>query len=590
MGLAPGYRVAIYDETDTHAPVLLGFAQPVANLRGVYSFTFPNALNDGSHFLSAKIQMIDPADNDTAGTLTRATGFGPRSQSLEIVVDTIAPQVFFGVASNPIDGLAEDQGVIPQPSTLIDKKTNDRTPTIWGTAEANAIVRVYADLTPANGVDNFDLLLGMAVAVPNDGTNQYPNGQWTITSLVDLNNPAYFPVDGLRRLLVTAEDLAGNLKPGPVAAQALTIFLDTQGPQVTNVQIASALAYDLFDPKPSAGPTPRTDALTISFRDFPIRETEFPNPAINPLVGVNPGHYILRGDANGIIPIQSITFIGDPSVPGQAATGRVVLTFFSPLLDDRYTLTINDDVVDDVGNKLDGESNAIQPLETPTFPSGDGQPGGDFVARFTIDSRSEIGSVGQGGIYVDINGNYHFDPANLDHANRDLVFEFGLNTDRYIAGKFNPAAAVTQDGFDRIAGADNDSLDGGADDDLLLGEEGHDTILGGTGDLASDSVGSRGDDILNGGAGNDSLSGQDGDDVILGGIGNDKLVGGNGNDTLSGEAGKDTLSGDAGTDTLFGGADLDSFINPAAGEKNEDGIYADSIFYKRLDLLLTACP
>ena len=451
VGLAPGYRVAIYDEGDTHAPVLLGFAQPVANLRGVYSFTFPNALTDGSHFLSAKLQMIDPADNDTAaGTQTRATGFGPRSQSLEIIVDTVAPPVFFGAAAIANDGLIPDQGVIPQPAFFVDNKTNDQTPTFWGTAEANTVIRVFADLTPANGVDNFDLLVGLTVTLPTDGTNQFPNGQWRVTSTVDFNNPAFFPVDGLRRLLVTAEDLAGNLKSGG-AAQALDVFLDTQGAQVTNVQITSALTYDLFDPKPSLGPTPRTDGLTISFRDFPIRTAGFPNPAVNPIVAVNPGHYVLRGDANGIIPISSITFVGDPSVPGSAATGRVLLTFPAPLLDDRYTLTVNDGVVDDVGNKLDGESNAIQPLETPGFPSGDGQPGGDFVARFTIDSRSEIGAVGQGGITIDINGNMHFDPTNTDFVNRDLVFEVGLNTDRYIAGKFNPAAAVIQDGFDRIA-------------------------------------------------------------------------------------------------------------------------------------------
>ena len=93
-----------------------------------------------------------------------------------------------------------------------------------------------------------------------------------------------------------------------------------------------------------------------------------------------------------------------------------------------------------------------RPQESPNFPSGDVVPGGNFVARFTIDSRSEIGAVGQGGITIDINGNMHFDPTNTDFVNRDLVFEFGLNTDRYVAGKFNPAAAVTQDGFDRIAG------------------------------------------------------------------------------------------------------------------------------------------
>ncbi len=49
------------------------------------------------------------------------------------------------------------------------------------------------------------------MAVPIDGTNAFPGGQWNLTSTVDLNNPAFFPHDGLRNLLVTAEDLAGNV-------------------------------------------------------------------------------------------------------------------------------------------------------------------------------------------------------------------------------------------------------------------------------------------------------------------------------------------------------------------------------------------
>ena len=69
-----------------------------------------------------------------------------------------------------------------------------------------------------------------------------------------------------------------------------------------------------------------------------------------------------------------------------------MLTFANPLPDDRYTLTIKDNVVDPAGNKLDGESNAIEPNGAPSFPSGDGQPGGNFVARFTVDSRPEIGT------------------------------------------------------------------------------------------------------------------------------------------------------------------------------------------------------
>ncbi len=1052
----PGYRVAIFIEGDPQQPTVdpqrvIGFATKVAGVNGVYRFDFDDAisaadrnLTDGSHFISAKVQIVDPATPTD-------TGFGDRSQPLEIVVDTIVPPVFFGNSAIADDGMIPDQGVIPQPTFFIDNKTNDQTPTFWGTAEANAIIRVFADQTPADGIDNFDVLLGLTVALPEDGTNQFPNGQWRVTSTVDLNNPTFFPVDGLRRILVTAEDVAGNLNPAaPVLAQALDIFVDTQGPQVTNVQITSALAYDLFDPKSLVGqiprpvPTPRTDGLTISFRDFPSRTTGFPNPALNPLVAENPGHYVLRGDANGIVPISTITFIDDLTAPG-LATGRVLLTFDSPLLDDRYTLTINDDVVDDVGNKLDGESNATQPLETPTFPSGDGQPGGDFIARFTIDSRVEIGGVGQGGASIDINGNFHFDPTNTDFVNRDLVFDMGVNTDALFAGKFNLPGAVTQDGFDRIGaygklnnqyrwlldftndgrpdhsvvsglqingrpiagdfnlahvgdeiglfdgttwyfdtnnnnnidssdqrftgnlrglpivgdfdgdglddlgvhradtnvfafdlttaadgtpgvrdgnsdytiqfnatvalgqtplfpgvlerpfagdfnldgiddiglmvphrdgvssnnagsefyifqsipadaaagtagalnhqfspkplgvdlyaqfgsriatplvgnfdpppsgsnnpgpgglnpldpvevipstplvvtlpksggpftvlqvndnlhirkangtevmtprpvsgissvqiigssaadvvvldsslngysesfrfegangadrldasrvnfavtfdggagndnflgggganhflggvgndqavggegndlldggagndvltgnggadnllggagndrldagsgndelrggaghdnmvggegndrlhgeadndkifgsagndtirgGAGNDSIDGGADDDVLLGEDGKDTILGGTGDLETDPLGSRGDDIISGGAGDDQLNGQDGNDTVLGGAGKDKLIGGNGNDILSGEEGIDSLQGDTGTDVLLGGQALDSFINPAIGEKNEDGLFNDVVFFTRLEDLLTAFP
>ena len=40
------------------------------------------------------------------------------------------------------------------------------------------------------------------------------------------------------------------------------------------------------------------------------------------------------------------------------------------------TLTVFDSLVDDAGNALDGENNF------PVFPSGDGQPGGDFVVQF----------------------------------------------------------------------------------------------------------------------------------------------------------------------------------------------------------------
>ena len=44
------------------------------------------------------------------------------------------------------------------------------------TAEANSIVRVYADLNLNGSVDAFDPLLGQTVATPLDGTNAQFSG------------------------------------------------------------------------------------------------------------------------------------------------------------------------------------------------------------------------------------------------------------------------------------------------------------------------------------------------------------------------------------------------------------------------------
>src|SRR5262249_33938707 len=103
-------------------------------------------------------------------------------------------------------------------------------------------------------------------------------------------------------------------------------------------------------------------------------------------------------------------------------------------------------------NALDGENNAAQPLETPSFPSGDGQPGGAFVARFTVDSRPELGTYVNGVAYVDINGNGTFDPTGEDNdfTNRDLAFVFGNRADQLFAGDFAAAGATSASGFDQL--------------------------------------------------------------------------------------------------------------------------------------------
>lgn len=242
--------------------------------------------------------------------------------------------------------------------------------------------------------------------------------------------------------------------------------LDNIGPQVTDVCITDNPAtpgdecdYNLFAPKPETdGPTPLVDRLTISIRDLVERFPGFLYPALNEAIALSPGHYRVVGDANGIIPIRSVTVVNDPVIVGQPATASIVLEFYAPLPDDRFTLFVSDSLRDPTGVNLDGESNAAEPQDPPSFPSGDGVPGGEFVARFTVDSRPEIGVWSAGSVYVDTNGNNTWDPTNTDYTNRDITYVLGFTSDNLFAGDFSAITSgqagpvVVADGFDKLGG------------------------------------------------------------------------------------------------------------------------------------------
>ena len=537
-GLTAGYRVAIYEEGTTTTPTgpgpngLWGYATMIAP--GVYQFNFgntttnnlfgPAALTNGSHFLTARVEIIDPAA--TPGPVN-VQARGIRSTPLEIIVDAEAPTAAFGDLVSIVDGLhpSSDSSVPGIAPTISDRVTNDTTPAFWGTAEANSIVRAYLDVDASGTISGSDILLGQAVAVPNDGGDQAPFGQWQLTSTIDLNSPLVLTAlvssrDGLRRILISAEDTAGNLAMPAAAATpqlSLDIFIDTQGPQLIDpdnggalqtIQIAnpaplgpanSINSYNLFAVKPAnaaQGPTPLVSGLTIHIRDLPARVIPFiyqaiqapplagsiipPLASVSPLAGapaiaalapipvpggasaLNPADFSVIGDANGPIPILSAYFV-PVAAPGPAASpalGYIVLTFHSAaagdfLPDDRFTLNIRDTLVDPANNALDGENQGLSvPAGNLFTPTGDGKPGGSFVARFTVDSRPEAATFGQGGIFVDANGNWTFDPGANDASNRDLTFQFGIDTDFIFSGRHSAGqtlATRTTNGFDKLA-------------------------------------------------------------------------------------------------------------------------------------------
>jgi hypothetical protein len=464
------YRIAVYDDTNPVTPIFLGYATTVAGQTGVFQYkvTPAQALADGQHDIEAKVEIDSPSSATNPPPAVPGAPFKDvgAPASFQVIIDTQAPPVFFGTAANGNNGLdaGSDSGIPGDPNqaaTLSDRDTNVTTPTFYGVAEANAIIRLYADPNGADPgvIDNGDIYLGQTTATPLDGTNQDPNGRWVLTSNVNLNDPKFgFPFDGTRTILVTAEDAAGNVS----APQLLKIFLDTQGPQISGVGIGGNPGFNLFGLKPAEStapptptPTPPVNSLVISVVDNPNRDTvDFGpgvggnNVAIAADLAAQPGTYVLTGENTGVVAIASVTVVNNPVVNGQPATATITLNFASPLPDDRFTLSINkQNVVDLAGNQLAGFTNAFQPVGVVTFPSGNTSL--TFLASFTVNSRLHIGTYASGSVALDLNGNGVFDPNNPDAVNRDATFTLGFPTDRLFAGTFADSAGVVS-GFDKL--------------------------------------------------------------------------------------------------------------------------------------------
>lgn len=425
--------------------VVSGFANPVGTGGFLWSFTVPDAvaLTNGEYFVSAAVQIVDNQQ-------PRATGRTQLSQPLTLLIDTRPPFVSFGTSVSMFDGLhpTSDTSIPSQPDTLVDRITSDTTPTFWGVAEANATVRVYVRDAANNLV-----LIGETVATPGGGNN-VGEGRWTLTSSIDMNDPllGFTELDGLRQFEVFAEDIAGNVTE---ISDTLEVFFDTQGPVIAAVQIAGNPDFDLFGLKgaaalpPIGGPTPPVNGLTIQFQDFPNRIDGFLYPAVNQTQALTPGNYRLVGQRVGIVPITSVVF-ADGTVAGGPGLASVTLMFASPLPDDRYTLTVFDNIRDTAGNRLDGEFAGFDfPVDDDPFPSGDLVPGGDFVVQFTVDSLPEIGVWSAGTVLLDANGN-----SRMDGGPGDLAFDLGFSSDYIFSGNFvdrrtDPNAVAN--GFDKLA-------------------------------------------------------------------------------------------------------------------------------------------
>ncbi|MEZ6091925.1 MAG: hypothetical protein R3C05_28750 [Pirellulaceae bacterium] len=95
-----GYRVAVFleggpQQAGTNPQTPIGYASPGWQSRclcfdfGVDAIPGATALTltSGSHFISAAVEMIDPSIDAAPAGLPNNTGFGPRSESFEIVLN-----------------------------------------------------------------------------------------------------------------------------------------------------------------------------------------------------------------------------------------------------------------------------------------------------------------------------------------------------------------------------------------------------------------------------------------------------------------------------------------------------------------------
>ena len=169
-----------------------------------------------SSTLSDDTYDITATATDTAGNVSAA------SSALSVTIDT----ALIRPAPSTPDLDAASDTLDPNGTPLIgsdtDNNTSDNTPTFSGTAEANSLVRLFAD--DGSG------------AVQVGTTTADGSGDWSITSST-LSDDTY-------DITATATDTAGNVS---AASSALSVTIDTAAPAAPSTPDLDA-ASDTLDP------------------------------------------------------------------------------------------------------------------------------------------------------------------------------------------------------------------------------------------------------------------------------------------------------------------------------------------------------
>ncbi len=230
---------------------------------GSWTFTPPNNLPSSTYTITTK--ATDLTSNQSAASV-----------SVTLIIDTTAPAapVIVSVAGatsfgNPI-------------------YTNDLTPAIYGTSEANATVTVY----------NGDVVLGTATATPG--------GAWTYNPTANLAN-------GTFAIKATAKDAATNES---AASAAVTLIIDNvapAAPAITSIAENTNVASTIFtnNLRPTMTGTAEANAIITRYKDGnPIGSAITANGSgawtYTPSMDLSAGTYALTAKATDSATNQSV--------------------------------------------------------------------------------------------------------------------------------------------------------------------------------------------------------------------------------------------------------------------------------------------
>ena len=449
--------IAVFDEGSTPGQpgtppqTPLGFATHGTE-PGVYTFTTP-VLADGSHFLTARVQMIDPA-NPHADRLRRPQPVaGDRRRH-----GAAAGLLRLSRRSRRRSGPGQRHGrLAAEPGH--DRRPHHQRHHAHASGARPRPTRSCGSMPTSNGNGTAgDRRPTCSSARPRPSRWTAPTRTPTATGRSVDRGPERSgllpaPTACARSSSRPRTWRATSLPDG--AADTLQIFVDTQGPQITDVHITGSPSLRPVRSQAGQrqGPTPLVNSLTISFSDLPAaaRRDFLYTRRCWPPWPQQPGNYLLVGDANGIIPDPAIIVVNDPVVDGQPATATIQLVFAQPLPDDRFTLTIRTPSWTRRATSSTARATRSSPTEAPTLPQRRRRAGRRFVARFTVDSRPEIGVTAATRIYLDTNGNFVYDPAGQrrrDESRSDLPVRPRLRC--LLRGQLQRCRHAPASGFDKL--------------------------------------------------------------------------------------------------------------------------------------------